>query len=131
MKDVELKKVSQRMNSIFLEMIGSEGKENNNITKAEITPDFRILVWSGNHKRSPSIDLNGASKRALTLAFILALTKISEVEAPNIIDTPLGMTSGYVRKAMLSIASQLSSQLILFLTHDEIIEVEVDRLSIT
>jgi DNA sulfur modification protein DndD len=124
MKDVELKKVSKRMNSIFLEMIGSEGNENNNITKAEISPDFRILVWSGNHKLSPSIDLNGASRRALTLAFILALTNVSEVEAPNIIDTPLGMTSGYVRKAILSIASQQSSQLILFLTHDEITEIE-------
>jgi DNA sulfur modification protein DndD len=124
MKNVELLKVSKRMNSIFLEMIGSEGLENNNITKAEITPDFRILVWSGKHKLSPSDDINGASRRALTLAFILALTKISEVEAPNIIDTPLGMTSGYVRKAILTIASQQSTQLILFLTHDEIPGVE-------
>ena len=34
------------------------------------------------------------------------------------------MTSGFVRKAILSIASKESSQLILFLTHDEIAEVK-------
>lgn len=69
---------------------------------------------------NPDRDLNGASRRALTLAFILALTKVSEVEAPNVIDTPLGMTSGYVKRAMLRTAIRESSQLVLFLTHDEI-----------
>ena len=58
--------------------------------------------------------------RALTLAFILALTRISEVEAPNVIDTPLGMTSGFVKRSILKSAVRQSTQLILFLTHDEI-----------
>ena len=35
---------------------------------------------------NPDRDLNGASRRALTIAFILALTDVSEVEAPNTID---------------------------------------------
>ena len=66
------------------------------------------------------MELNGASRRALTIAFILALTRVSEVEAPNVIDTPLGMMSGYVKQAVLQLASNQSSQLILFLTHSEI-----------
>ena len=64
----------------------------------------------------PDNDLNSASRRALTLAFILALTKVSGVEAPNVIDTPLGTMSGYVKLSVLQTAIRESYQLILFLT---------------
>ena len=121
MRTRELKKVSEHMNTAFLEMIGADISQRAIITRAEITEDFRIVVFGRfDQPLDPSQDLNGASRRALTLAFILALTKVSEVEAPNVIDTPLGMTSGYVKTSILKIATQQSSQLILFLTHDEI-----------
>ncbi len=117
----ELKKVSDLMNTLFLEMIGADVQQKSLITKAEISPDFDILVFGpGSRALNPDRDLNGASRRALTLAFILALTKVSEVEAPNVIDTPLGMTSGYVKRSILRTAIKNSSQLVLFLTHDEI-----------
>lgn len=121
MKTRELKKVAKRMNDLFLDMIGADVSQRAIITRADVTPDFRIVVF-GQYEQplDPSKDLNGASRRALTLAFILALTKVSEVEAPNVIDTPLGMTSGYVKTAILQLVAQQSSQLILFLTHDEI-----------
>ncbi len=121
MKTRELKKVSDHMNALFLEMIGSDVSQRAIITRAEITEAFSIVVFGRyDQPLDPSQDLNGASRRALTIAFILALTKVSEVEAPNVIDTPLGMTSGYVKTSILKIATQQSSQLILFLTHDEI-----------
>jgi DNA sulfur modification protein DndD len=117
----ELKKVSDLMNSIFLEMIGADPEHRAIIQRAEIGPDFDIMVYGLNQRTlNPDRDLNGASRRALTLAFILALTKVSEVEAPNVIDTPLGMTSGYVKRSILRTAIRESAQLILFLTHDEI-----------
>jgi len=121
MKTRELAQVSERMNALFLDMIGADASQRSIITRAEITPEFRIVVF-GRYEQplDPSQDLNGASRRALTIAFILALTKVSEVEAPNVIDTPLGMTSGYVKTAILQLAAQQSSQLVLFLTHDEI-----------
>jgi DNA sulfur modification protein DndD len=123
MKTRELAAVGEHMNSLFLQMIGADDTESQRslISRAEITPDFRIIVY-GSYEQilDPSQDLNGASRRALTIAFILALTKVSEVEAPNVIDTPLGMMSGYVKRAVMQIASQQSSQLILFLTHAEI-----------
>ena len=101
MKTKELTLVSDRMNSMFLDMIGSDADQRSIIQKAAVTADFRIVV-SGMHGRllDPSQDLNGASRRALTIAFILALTKVSEVEAPNVIDTPLGMMSGYVKRSV-------------------------------
>lgn len=121
MKTQELRQVSDHMNVLFLEMIGADESQRAIIIRAEITEDFGILVFGKyDQPLDPSQDLNGASRRALTIAFILALTKVSETEAPNVIDTPLGMTSGYVKTSILQVSSQQSSQLILFLTHDEI-----------
>jgi DNA sulfur modification protein DndD len=117
----ELTKVSNLMNTIFLEMIGADPEQGAIIRRAEISPEFDIIVYGPNDRTlNPDRDLNGASRRALTLSFILALTKVSEVEAPNVIDTPLGMTSGYVKRSILRTAVRESSQLVLFLTHDEI-----------
>ena len=119
--DQELQKVSDLTNSIFLEMIGADPDQGAIIRRAEISREFDIIVYGPNDRTlNPDRDLNGASRRALTLAFILALTKVSEVEAPNVIDTPLGMTSGYVKRSILRTAVRESSQLVLFLTHDEI-----------
>ena len=120
MKTVEVQSVSSRMNDHFLEMIGAD-KESALITRAEITSDFSIVVYGRNGLiMDPSIDLNGASRRALTISFVLALTEISGVEAPNVIDTPLGMMAGFVKSEVVRTAADNSSQLILFLTHDEI-----------
>lgn len=117
----ELQKVSELMNSIFLEMIGADPEQGAIIRRAEISREFDIIVYGPKDKTlNPDRDLNGASRRALTLAFILALTKVSDVEAPNVIDTPLGMTSGFVKRSILRTAVRESAQLILFLTHDEI-----------
>ena len=123
--NIELGKVSDHMNEIFLEMIGADVEQVATIKKAEINSKFDIIVYGSNKKQlDPDKDLNGASRRALTLAFILALTKVSGVEAPNVIDTPLGMTSGYVKRSILSKSAKESSQLILFLTHAEIRDCE-------
>jgi len=123
----ELTKVSDEMNRIFLEMIGSDPDANEftMITGAELTQEYDIIVYGPNgHPLNPDQDLNGASRRAITLAFILALTKVSKVIAPNVIDTPLGMMAGYVKRSVLKRTSDEGAQVILFLTHDEISGVE-------
>ena len=125
MTNEELNKVSELMNTIFLEMIGADPNQGAIIRKAEISNDFDIRVYGPNDRSlNPDRDLNGASRRALTLAFILALTKVSEVEASNVIDTPLGMMSGYVKRSVLKTAIRESSQLVLFLTRAEIADCE-------
>lgn len=121
----ELQKVSEVMNNLFLKMIGADPEQNAIIRSAQISEDYDILVYGAESRRlNPDQDLNGASRRALTLSFILALTKVSEVEAPNIIDTPLGMMAGFVKREVLRTAINESSQLILFLTSDEIANCE-------
>ncbi len=121
----ELDKVSSRMNAMFLEMIGADPQQGAIIRGSMITRAFEIKVYGPNDRiLNPDRDLNGASRRALTLAFILALTKVSEVQAPNVIDTPLGMMSGYVKRSVLTTAIRESSQLILFLTRSELADCE-------
>lgn len=128
----ELAKVSESMNRIFLEMIGADPDrgmadpdEGLIVRRAEINDSFDIIVLGPQGRRlNADRDLNGAARRALTLAFILALAGVSGVSAPSVIDTPLGMASGYVRRSILRLAIRKSQQLILLLTHDEIVGCE-------
>lgn len=119
-EDEEIPQVSKSMNDMFLEMIQSD-PETSIICKTEISPSYDITVVGPMGRRlDTDLDLNGASRRALTMAFLLALTEVSGVVAPNIIDTPLGMTSGIVKRAILETAVKHATQLVLFLTRDEI-----------
>jgi DNA sulfur modification protein DndD len=126
-KTDELVKVSSEMNRIFLSMIGADASLNPNgiIRRAELNQDFDIRVYGPSEQpMNPDTELNGASRRAISLAFILALTKVSNVKATNIIDTPLGMTSGLVKASLLENLIKEGSQIVMFLTFDEIKGVE-------
>jgi DNA sulfur modification protein DndD len=134
---VYLRRVSDRMNAMFLDMVGADpaamsgdkGDQRSQVFRsAEITSRYQIVVNSGeNRTLNPESELNGASKRALTFSFIWALTEVSQVTAPRIIDTPLGMMSGAVKKRVIELitapsgdTSDLEKQVVLFLTRDEI-----------
>lgn len=120
-----LDEVSDRMNEIFMSMIVADDEAGSAVRQAQLTRDHDIVVRGpGGRTIDPDVDLNGASRRALTLAFILALVKVSGVKAPNIIDTPLGMMGVEVRQAVLRYAAMHSSQLVMFLTGSEIMGVE-------
>ena len=126
-KTTELEKVSIEMNRIFLSMIGADTGMNPKgmIRRAELSQDFDIKVYGPNDQPlNPDTELNGASRRAISLSFILALTKVSNVKATNIIDTPLGMTSGLVKSSLLENLISEGSQVVMFLTFDEIKGVE-------
>ncbi|MBI2830759.1 MAG: AAA family ATPase [Chloroflexi bacterium] len=119
-EDSEVPRVCNAMNDYFLSMIQAD-PENSIIRKADISEAYDIVVYGPQDRLlDTDLDLNGASRRALTLAFILALTEVSGVKAPNIIDTPLGMMSGIVKQSVLRTAVSHTAQLILFLTRDEI-----------
>lgn len=120
-----LDEVSEKMNEIFLKMIVADEQAGSVIQKAVLTHHHDIVVEGpGGRTLDPDTDLNGASRRALTLAFILALVKVSGVKAPNVIDTPLGMMGIEVRQAVVRYAALHSSQLVLLLTGSEILGVE-------
>lgn len=141
-----LHRVSDRMNDLFLQMVGADPKAAGGVfRKAEITRDYEIRVFSADDRTlDPDHELNGASKHALTLAFIWALTEVSGVTAPRVIDTPLGMMSGGVKRRVVEIISTPAAaqpsgnaaastaadrQVVLFLTRQELLMVEdlIDR----
>ncbi|MCC6630152.1 MAG: AAA family ATPase [Chloroflexi bacterium] len=133
LQGVYLDRVSRRMDELFRRMIAADvdlPDQMRVITGASITPDFDILVHAGNRTLNPDHELNGASQRALTFAFIWALTEVSDTVAPRVIDTPLGMMSGYVKRSVLDLisapaaASEPDRQVVLFLTRSEIAQVE-------
>lgn len=119
-EDSEIPQVCTAMNEYFLNMIQAD-PENSIIRRADITEAYDIAVYGPEDRHlDTDLDLNGASRRALTLAFILALTEVSGVKAPNVIDTPLGMMSGIVKQSVLRTAVDHTEQLVLFLTRDEL-----------
>lgn len=117
--------VSEAMSSIFLEMIVADPDTGGLIKHAELTHEHDIVVVGSDGQRlDPDKDLSGAQRRALTLSFILGLVRVSGVKAPNVVDTPLGMTSALVRRSLLEYAARNSTQLVMFLTGSEIQGVE-------
>jgi DNA sulfur modification protein DndD len=117
--------VSSAMSEIFLKMIVTDPETGGLIKRAELTRQHDIVVFGSDDQRlDPDKDLSGAQRRALTLAFILGLVRVSGVNAPNVVDTPLGMTSALVRRSLLEYAAENSTQLVMFLTGSEVQGVE-------
>ena len=124
--------VSDRMNSLFLNIVGNDPDAEVSVFKRVFINDrFDIVVESsGGRTLDPDFELSGAQQRALTLAFIWALMEVSGREAPRIIDTPLGMTSGGVKHRVVSMITspQLEGaadfQVVLLMTRSEIRDLE-------
>ncbi len=116
--------VSSVTSELFMQMIKAD-PETALIRGCTVTREFDIKVF-GPHGRSldPDRDLNGASRRALTLAFVMALTRVSGVEAPLVIDTPLGMMGPEIKREVLRVAIENAGQVVLFLTRSEIRDIE-------
>ena len=132
LKSEHVKAVSDRMNEIFMEIVGSSPELAGAVFHgAHITDNFDIVVQAGNQKTlDTDYEVNGASQRALTLAFIWALMEVSGTVAPRVIDTPLGMTAGGVKRRMVEAITEPVSgdrpdyQVILLLTRSEINDIE-------
>lgn len=130
LQDETVQSVGTEMNAIFQEMVAAAPGELDAtpevvVKEVVLTKECDILVLGPlGREIVPSNGLSGAQRRALTVAFILALTKISGVRAPLVIDTPLGMTSGTIRRSLLENTLKNSQQIVLFLTRAEIEGVE-------
>ena len=132
LKSEYVQRVSTRMAELFLEIVGAVPQADANVfTDVSINHHYDIVVHTKEDRTlDTNTEVNGASQRALTLAFIWALMEVAEWEAPRIIDTPLGMTSGNVKRRMVEILTEpgradgLFSQTVLFMTRSEIHGVE-------
>ncbi len=94
--------VSDRMNDKFMEIIGVDSNERGVVIHGVHLSEKFDIVPTDRDGKSLSVvhELAGAQQRALTLAFIWALVEVSGAVAPQIIDTPLGIVSGALKKRM-------------------------------
>jgi DNA sulfur modification protein DndD len=134
-RDLEVdhvKRVAEIMSSHFLEIVGSDPEIDSAIFgSVSINESFDIEVRTPQGSRLDfDAEINGASQRALTLSFIWALMEVSGVEAPRIIDTPLGMVAGAVKRRLTEAITMPAEpgapnyQVVLLLTRSEIRDVE-------
>jgi DNA sulfur modification protein DndD len=127
-----VERVSKRLDRMFKDIIGADnGASTGVITATSITSNFDIVV-SSQHGNSldPDFEVNGASQRALTLAFVWSLMEVAGTVAPRFIDTPLGMVSGTTKERMVESITRPPApdetpfQVVLLLTRSEIDGVE-------
>ena len=132
LKTESIQAVSKRMNRLFLDIVGNDPDLEVSVFKRVSINDRFDIVVEGNEGRTldPDFELSGAQQRALTLAFIWALMEVSGREAPRIIDTPLGMTSGGVKRRVVDMITSPRSegtpdfQVVLLMTRSEIRDLE-------
>lgn len=126
-------KVAERTSEMFLKIIGANPSEDGNVfvgVRIDPTTYDIIVDAEGGKTLNHAFEINGASQRALTLAFIWALMEVSGTEAPRIIDTPLGMVAGGVKTRLVNAITDSPDedhpdfQVVLFLTRSEIRDIE-------
>jgi DNA sulfur modification protein DndD len=120
--------VSTLMNEYFLRMIAQDPEDGEYsdypIKSVELTDTFDIQATLGLGSVAPPSQLNGASRRALTVAYLLALAEVSGEESVLVMDTPLGMTSDDIRQAFVSVLLSKARQSTLIMTPNEMQGIE-------
>lgn len=129
----QVEELSERMNRLFAQMAANVSDEDVGewqrekatlrmiaevgLRAAEGKPDeYEIYALNRRGRAMPPIEINGASRRVLALAFVLALCSESRTHAPLIADSLLNFMSGVVRRNTLRVTAENASQPILLLT---------------
>lgn len=99
---------------------------------------FSILAWKGGHFSDVRLseqynlevidryglparpELSAGERQVLSLSFITAMSRVSEEEAPLVMDTPFGRLSSQHRNAITQHLPDLAGQLVLFVTDEEL-----------
>ncbi|GAB4190321.1 MAG: DNA sulfur modification protein DndD [Roseiflexaceae bacterium] len=99
---------------------------------------FKLLAWKGSHFEDVRLgpdyhlevidrygtparpELSAGERQVLSLSFIAAMSRVSEEEAPLVMDTPFGRLSSSHRNSITQHLPQLASQLVLFVTDEEL-----------
>lgn len=133
LKTDHVRRVSTRMEQLFLDIVGADPNAESRLYSGVniVNGTYDVEVHTLEDRTLDVVtELNGASKRVLTLSLIWALMEVAEKEAPRIIDSPLGMTSGATKYRMVDLLTLptnhigLPYQVILFMTRSEIRDIE-------
>jgi len=99
---------------------------------------FKLLIWKESHFRDVHIsqdfdlevidrygrparpELSAGERQVLSLSFITAMSRISEEEAPLVMDTPFGRLSSQPRNNITKYVPDMADQLVLLVTDEEL-----------
>jgi DNA sulfur modification protein DndD len=99
---------------------------------------FKLLIWKDSYFQDIRLDpdyslevidryglparpdLSAGERQVLSLSFITAMSRVSEEEAPLVMDTPFGRLSSHHRDSITKRLPELADQLVLFVTDEEL-----------
>lgn len=106
--------------------------------EAKTNEIFKALVWKDSHFQRVGLgadynlevidrygtaarpELSAGERQVLSLSFITAMAHVSEEQAPLVMDTPFSRLSSHHRNSITANLPSLTSQLILFVTDEEL-----------
>jgi DNA sulfur modification protein DndD len=107
---------------------------------------FKLLIWKESHFQDIQLgsdynlevidryglrarpELSAGERQVLSLSFITAMSRVSEEEAPLVMDTPFGRLSSQHRESITKHLPELTTQLVLFVTDEELRDQALENL---
>jgi DNA sulfur modification protein DndD len=108
-------KIQEKTKEIFKKLVWKES----HFQDVKLGPDFNLEVID-RYGYSARPELSAGERQVLSLSFIMAMSRISDEEAPLVMDTPFGRLSSHHRNAIAEHLPVLASQLVLFVTDEEL-----------
>lgn len=107
--------IEARTKEIFRSLVWKDG----HFQDVQLGPDFNLEVID-RYGQPARPELSAGERQVLSLSFITAMAQVSEEEAPLVMDTPFGRLSSHHRNSIAEKLPQLTSQLVLFVTDEEL-----------
>lgn len=107
--------IEQRTNQIFASLTWKE----THFESVKLGDDYYLEVMD-RYGTAARADLSAGERQVLSLSFIAAMAQVSGEEAPLVMDTPFGRLSSDHRNSITQNIPQLASQMILFVTDEEL-----------
>ena len=108
-------KIQEKTKEIFKKLVWKES----HFKDVKLGPDFNLEVID-RYGYSARPELSAGERQVLSLSFIMAMSGISDEEAPLVMDTPFGRLSSHHRNAIAEHLPNLAKQLVLFVTDEEL-----------
>lgn len=108
-------KIQEKTKEIFRSLVWKES----HFQDIKLGPDFNLEVID-RYGRPARPELSAGERQVLSLSFIMAMSRVSEEEAPLVMDTPFGRLSSHHRNAITEHLPNLVAQLVLFVTDEEL-----------
>ena len=108
-------KIQEKTKEIFKKLVWKES----HFQEIKLGPDFNLEVID-RYGLPARPELSAGERQVLSLSFIMAMSRVSEEEAPLVMDTPFGRLSSHHRNAISKHLPVLTDQLVLFVTDEEL-----------